>query len=85
METTFRLNTKELDAKFLNTLRILFGKKKIEIIITDVSDDETDFLLADPKNKSHLLKAIEEVKQNKNLVRFSGKEFEQYSKTLSGK
>ena len=85
METTFRINTKELDRKFLNTLKSLFGKKKIEITVTDIIEDETEFLLSDPANKSHLMKAIEEVKQNKNLVRFSGKEFEEYSKSLSRK
>ena len=36
----------------------------------------------DPKNKALLLEAIDEVKNNKNLGRFSGKELKKYSKSL---
>ncbi len=82
METIFRINASELDGKFLNTLKKLFLKRDIEILITDVVTDETEFLLKDPKNKARLLEAIEEVKQNKNLVRFSDKEFEKYCNNL---
>ncbi|MFA4851326.1 MAG: hypothetical protein WC599_02300 [Bacteroidales bacterium] len=82
METVFRLKASEIDNGFLSTLKTLFKKREIEITITDVINDETEFLLKDPKNKAHLLEAIEEVKHNKNLVRFTGEEFKKYSKSL---
>jgi antitoxin YefM len=85
METVFRLKASEIDSRFLSTLKTLFKKREIEITVSDVINDETDFLLNDPKNKAHLLEAIEEVKHNKNLVRFSGDEFKKYSKSLSKK
>lgn len=82
METTFRLNTSDLNTRFLTTLKSLFIKREIEITVSDVINDETDFLLKDPVNKAYLLKAIGEVKNNKNLHRFSGEEFEIYTKSL---
>ncbi len=85
METTFRLKASEIDTRFLNTLKTLFKEREIEITVTDIVEDETEFLSKNPKNKAHLLEAIEEVKQNKNLVRFSGEEFKKYSKSLSKK
>lgn len=82
METVFRLNASDVDNGFLTVLKTLFKKREIEITITDVTCDETEFLLKNPTNRKHLLEAIEEVKQNKNLVRFSGDEFLKYSKSL---
>ncbi|MFA4851141.1 MAG: hypothetical protein WC868_00455 [Bacteroidales bacterium] len=82
METIFRLKASEIDNGFLTTLKILFKKREIEISVTDVINDETDFLLKDPKNRAHLLEAVDEVKRNKNLVRFTGEEFKKYSKSL---
>ena len=84
METVFRLKESELNNRFLATIKSLFKEKEIEISISDTVD-ETSFLLKDPKNRAHLLEAIEEVKRNKNLVRFTGEEFEKYSKTLLNK
>ncbi|MBI4931558.1 MAG: hypothetical protein HY841_12385 [Bacteroidetes bacterium] len=82
METTFRIKTSDMDKKFLDMLKKLFKKKEIEITITDADADETSQLLSDSKNRTHLIEAIEEVKRNKNLVSFSGDEFEKYSKSL---
>ena len=81
METVFRLKASELNSAFLATLKTLFKEKEIEVTISD-AHDETSFLLKNPKNRAHLLKAIEDVKKNKNLVRFTGEEFEKYSKSL---
>ena len=82
METVFRLKASEIDNKLITTLKTLFEKREIEITVTDVINDETDFLLKDPKNKAHLMQAIEEVKLNKKLFRFTGAEFKKYSKSL---
>jgi antitoxin YefM len=83
METVFKLKAKELDSSFIDTLKNLFKDREIEITIKP-TQDETEFLFQTPANKKELLEAIREVKRNENLVRFSGKEFEElYEKMLS--
>ena len=82
METIFRLKASEVDNRLLTTLKTLYEKREIEITVTGDISDETDFLMKDPANKAHLLEAIEEVKHNKNLVRFTAEGFEEYSKSL---
>ncbi|MCC6690549.1 MAG: hypothetical protein IT235_03365 [Bacteroidia bacterium] len=82
METVFRLNTSEINAEFLTTLKTLFGKREIEITVTEVPVDETSHLLKNPKNKAHLLEAIDEIQKDKKLVRFTGNEFKKYSSAL---
>jgi antitoxin YefM len=76
METVFRLKAKELDSSFIDTLKNLFKDREIEITIKP-TQDETEFLFKTPANKKELLEAIKEVKKNENLIRFSGKEFEE--------
>ena len=81
METTFRLKTSELNSSFFNVVKKLFNKKTIEVSITDViEEDETEFLLKNPTNRKHLLKAIDDIKHNRNLVRFTSEEFEAFTK-----
>ncbi len=82
METTYRIKASDLNKGFLDSIKILFKKKEIEISITDEINDETNFLLTNPTNKAHLFEAIEELKHGKNLVRFSGDEFEKYTQEL---
>jgi antitoxin YefM len=81
METVFKLKTKELDMSFIESIKHLFKGKEIEITIKP-AQDETEYLLSSPANKKRLLEAIEEVKKNKNLIRFTGEEFEELSKTM---
>lgn len=75
METVFRLNDKELTPRFFETIKELFKNQEIEITVR-TAPSETDYLFASESNKNHLLKAIEEVKANKNLIRFSVNEFD---------
>jgi antitoxin YefM len=44
----------------------LFGDRQIEIVVSSV--DETDYLLSNEANRSHLLRAIKNVEERKNLV-----------------
>ena len=81
METIFKLKTKELDMSFIESIKNLFKGKEIEITIKS-TQDETEYLLGTPANKKKLLEAIDEVKKNENLIRFSGKEFEEMTQTL---
>ena len=66
MQTTYYLNTAELDTNFLDSLKNLFPNKKIEITVVE-SSDETDYLFENPANKDHLVKAAENVNSGNNL------------------
>lgn len=81
METIFKLKAEELDSKFIETIKNLFKDREIKISIKSI-EDETEYLLTSPSNKKHLLDAIKDVKKNKNLVRFSGSEFDDLSAKL---
>jgi len=81
METIFKLKATELDSKFIETIKKLFKDSEIEISIKPIQD-ETEYLLSNPSNKKHLLDAIKDVKKNKNIIRFTGKEFEELSAKL---
>lgn len=84
METVFKLRATELQNNFIDSLIALFKNNEIEITVRQVQD-ETEYLLSSPANKKALLDAIKEVKKNKNLIRFTGKEFETFSKKLMNK
>lgn len=66
MHTTYRLNTNELDEKFIQSLKALFKDKDIEIMVSEV--DETAYLLRSEANRERLLKAIENVHKGENLI-----------------
>ena len=66
MSTVYRLKASELDRKFLEQIKAIFGDKEIEIIVPEC--DETEYLLKSEINKNKLLKAIENVKDRQNLV-----------------
>lgn len=65
MHTTDRLHANELDEKFIESLKALFGDKDIEIMVSEV--DETAYLLRSEANKERLLKAIENFEKRENL------------------
>ena len=66
MSTVYRLKASELDRKFLEQIKAIFGDKEIEIIVSEC--DETKYLFKSEINKNKLLKAIENVKDRQNLV-----------------
>ncbi len=84
METIFKLKATELDRSFIESVKNLFKDREIEISIKP-TQDETEYLLSSPANKKYLLEAIKEVKKNKNLVSFTGKEFEELTEKLLSK
>lgn len=81
METVFKLKATELDKSFIDSVKNLFKDSEIEISIR-LALDETEYLMSSSENKKYLLKAIKDLKTNKNLVRFSGDEFEEYTEKL---
>jgi antitoxin YefM len=83
--TTFHLNTQELNDDIIASIKTMFGKKNIEIVVSEAMD-ETEYLLKSPANKKRLLKAVKEVKRGKDLITFSPTEFKKLNKELlSGK
>jgi antitoxin YefM len=71
MYTIYRINANELDGRFVRALKAMFKNKEIEIAVcevTEIEEDETAYLLKSPANRERLLKAIENVAQNRNLV-----------------
>lgn len=67
MYSTYRLKAEELSNDFVKSVKSAYHDKEIEIIVQDVQD-ETEYLLSSTANKEHLLKAVEEVENQENLV-----------------
>ena len=72
METTYRLNTRELGSSFIDSLRKEYPDQNIVIKVRE--QDETEYLNSSPANRSHLEKAISNVEQGKNLITFESLE-----------
>jgi antitoxin YefM len=60
-----------LDGSFLDTLKSLFKDREIEIAVSEAStnaEDETAYLLKSPANSERLLRAIENIARDRDLV-----------------
>jgi hypothetical protein len=71
MYTIYRTHADELDIHFLEALKTQFKNKALEIAVCEIQqieEDETAYLLASPVNRTHLLKAIDNIAHNRNLV-----------------
>ena len=71
MHTVYTLHANELDMRFIESLKALFGEREIEIAVCEASEraeDETEYLLRSPANRDRLLQAVENVNQHRNLV-----------------
>jgi antitoxin YefM len=66
MQISYRLNASELDNNFLESLKLAFQNKEIEIVVYE--SDETTFLLQNPANRKRLLAAVENIQDRNNLV-----------------
>jgi antitoxin YefM len=83
--TTIRINSEELNDDVIASIKAMFGKKDIEIVVTEAID-ETEYLLKSPANKKHLMKGLREARNAKKLTAFSTADFKSLSKKkLSGK
>lgn len=66
MQTVYRLKAEELDTRFLESLKMLFQDRDIEIVVTEV--DETSYLLRSEANRKRLLDAIDDIEHGRNLI-----------------
>lgn len=64
METTYRLNTKELSSELIRSIQEAFGDKDIEITVTE-QRDETEYLLSTEANRKKLYQAMDELEAGK--------------------
>ena len=71
MYMTYRMKAEELDSRFLKALKAMFKDKEIEIVVCEAAqseEDETAYLLKYQVNRDRLLRAIENVAHDRNLV-----------------
>ena len=71
MYTLYKIHADELDSRFLKGLKATFKNKEIEIVVCEAEqseEDETAYLMRSSANREHLLKAIENVARDRNLV-----------------
>ncbi len=66
MYTTYQLNSNDLTPEFIDILKATYKDKEIEIAVHNI--DETEYLLHSPKNRDVLLRRIEDIKNNQNIV-----------------
>jgi antitoxin YefM len=66
MQSVYRLNANELDDRFLESLKALWGDREIEIVISEA--DETAYLMNNEANRQRLLKAVNDIEQRHHLV-----------------
>ena len=70
MQSTYRVRADELTDDFVEALKVAYKHREIEIIVSD-DVDETDYLMSSPANREHLLRAIENVNNHRNLIEMS--------------
>lgn len=71
MCTLYKVNADELNSSFLKDLKAMLKNKEIEIVVCEAEEreeDETAYLLKASANRERLLKAIENVAYEQNLV-----------------
>lgn len=74
MQTIYQINADELDQSILDSIKALFKNKEIEIVVTEL--DETEYLLRSPANRERLLRAIEDVEANQNIITPNQEQFQ---------
>ncbi|MBA3633487.1 MAG: hypothetical protein H0W58_11885 [Acidobacteria bacterium] len=66
MQTIYQINADELDENLLDSIKAQFKHKEIEIVVFE--RDETAYLLRSPANREYLLRTIQDVKENRNII-----------------
>lgn len=66
MQTSFILDSDELNYALIDKLKVIFKDKRIELVISE--SDDTKHLLQISENKERLLKSIENIEKQENLI-----------------
>jgi len=67
MQTTYRMKASELSADLIKALKSTYHDREIEITVNEI-EDETAYLLSTPANQEHLLGALDDIRNKRNLV-----------------
>ena len=68
MYTTYHLQSaQEISTDILDAIKATFKSKPIKLTV-EVDDDDTAFLMANPKNKEMLLKSIEQDRNGETIA-----------------
>jgi hypothetical protein len=79
MTTTYHLNVNELSIELLNSIKLAFKDKTIDIVVSEAVD-ETEYLLTSSNNKTYLMQATKDLEEGKGIT-FSVNELqEKYGK-----
>lgn|GEM_PF-2170048 len=76
METTYKLNARDLSSGFVASIKNVYLDRDIEITIRDInaSTVETEYLMQSSANREMLLNAVKNIEEGKNLVTFESLE-----------
>ncbi|MCW5912580.1 MAG: hypothetical protein KIT62_16045 [Cyclobacteriaceae bacterium] len=66
METTYRLNAKDLTTDLIKSIQEAFKDKDIEIIVSE-QVDETSYLLSSKANEEQLYQSMEDLEKGKGI------------------
>ncbi len=66
METTIRINTDNLSADIIDSIKRMFPHKNVEITIQPA--DETEYILSDPEYAQELMERIEEYNTKQRII-----------------
>jgi hypothetical protein len=78
MDTLVRLNADELNVALIDFIKSSFKGKKIAVHIYEDETDETEFVLRDPVARERILKAVENVNQNRNMKEYTMEEINSF-------
>ncbi len=77
MTTTYQLEANELDISLIESIKAAYKDKTIEIEVFEVSEmDTTEYLLSSPANKEHLLRAIDDIENGRNIIVLDQEQFQ---------
>lgn len=68
MSTVYRLKASEINNDLLEKIKATFGNKEIEIVVSELNQDETEYIFKSEHNKNRLLSAVDNINTQNNLV-----------------
>jgi len=74
MQTIYQIKADELDESILESIKALFKNKEIEITVTE--RDETAYLLRSEANREYLMRVVEDVENNRNIITPNPEQFQ---------